>query len=355
MLYNNTEIFNNYFKINNKIIASIKIENLIKIPLEIPHEQRLKINSTVSEIVCYQDIYFKKHNKFNFQGTINIHCCKEKNKNFLIDGQHRYFSIKELVEKHKYKNQLIIMEILIVDTLEELRNNYNIINKNTQLPKFPKDLDKAVTEKVCDYFFENYKDFWSISTRPTRPNLNYTHFQEAVGYLNKELNKQFNTELSYEQLKKFIIDINNDLSHKDLLKYENLIKLKTKDKIIEKCTKADFYLGIYTHKSVDYGYGWVNEILSVFKKTYKKNSIPPVIKNEVWTTYIGNKAEAFCTCCNKNKIKMTSFHCGHILAEINGGLIELNNLRPICKSCNSSMGTQNMKDYMKKYFIHNKL
>ena len=44
-----------------------------------------------------------------------------------------------------------------------------------------------------------------------------------------------------------------------------------------------------------------------------------------------------------------SFHCGHIIAESKGGELSVNNLKPICQSCNSSMGTQNMDEYIKKY------
>ena len=44
-----------------------------------------------------------------------------------------------------------------------------------------------------------------------------------------------------------------------------------------------------------------------------------------------------------------SFHCGHIIAESKGGELSVNNLKPICQSCNSSMGTQNMDEYIEKY------
>ena len=54
-------------------------------------------------------------------------------------------------------------------------------------------------------------------------------------------------------------------------------------------------------------------------------------------------------CCQVTDITQMSFNCGHIIAEYNGGETIVSNLKPICQSCNSSMGTQNMTDYMKKY------
>ena len=44
-----------------------------------------------------------------------------------------------------------------------------------------------------------------------------------------------------------------------------------------------------------------------------------------------------------------SFNCGHIIVEANDGELIIFNLKPICQNCNSSMGTQNMDDFMKGF------
>ena len=83
-------------------------------------------------------------------------------------------------------------------------------------------------------------------------------------------------------------------------------------------------------------------------KKYKKKSIPATVKRLVWNTYIGeNIGKTKCLCCNVTDITQMSFHCGHVLAEANGGLTIVNNLRPICQNCNSSMRTTNMDDFKK--------
>ena len=149
MISINKSILGNYFILNNKIIGTINIKRLIKQDIEIPNEQRLKLKEKIKEIVKYQDNYFSKYKYLNFQGAINIHCCKETNKNYLVDGQHRYFAIKKLAENENYKNEKILIEIVIIKNLEELRENFEIINKNTKMPKFPKNLNKSVIEKTC--------------------------------------------------------------------------------------------------------------------------------------------------------------------------------------------------------------
>jgi hypothetical protein len=84
--------------------------------------------------------------------------------------------------------------------------------------------------------------------------------------------------------------------------------------------------------------------------TYIKKNIPKKIKELVWDKYIGEKyGTGICLCCNETLIKQMSFHCGHVKSEKNGGDSTLENLRPICASCNLSMGTRNMNEFMETY------
>jgi len=83
---------------------------------------------------------------------------------------------------------------------------------------------------------------------------------------------------------------------------------------------------------------------------YKKKTIPLSLKRVVWDYWIGEDiGRTKCLCCNVTQISQMSFHCGHVVAEINGGSLEPQNLKPICHSCNSSMGTTNMNEFIKKY------
>ena len=83
---------------------------------------------------------------------------------------------------------------------------------------------------------------------------------------------------------------------------------------------------------------------------YRKAHIPHALRRTVWNTYIGEdigSTECYVGC--KTKISQMTFECGHIEAESKGGLTNLENLRPICSSCNKSMGTRNMHDFMKTF------
>jgi hypothetical protein len=83
----------------------------------------------------------------------------------------------------------------------------------------------------------------------------------------------------------------------------------------------------------------------------KKVRIPKAIKTMVWNLYIGSSiAESTCICCKQERITNMEFQCGHVIAEAKGGTQQLSNLRPICVPCNTSMGTQDMNEFIKQYF-----
>ena len=92
------------------------------------------------------------------------------------------------------------------------------------------------------------------------------------------------------------------------------------------------------------------EILTDKSPTKKtKAKIPLPVKNTLWAKYFGENINGICQCCKTTPIHLTNFDCGHIISEKNGGLVHLDNLRPICRTCNSSMSIQNMDEYMRKY------
>lgn len=85
----------------------------------------------------------------------------------------------------------------------------------------------------------------------------------------------------------------------------------------------------------------------------KKQSIPKNVRTIIWNHYIGEDIiKHKCVCCKKVTITNTGFEVGHVLSEANGGTHEINNLRPICFSCNHSMGTENMIDFVVKYGLY---
>jgi hypothetical protein len=83
----------------------------------------------------------------------------------------------------------------------------------------------------------------------------------------------------------------------------------------------------------------------------KKIVIPKKIREACWIKYVGNTITGDCYSC-KCAIQYTDFSAGHIQSEYDGGKITINNIRPICKRCNSSCGVLNL-DIFKRSLCDN--
>jgi hypothetical protein len=80
----------------------------------------------------------------------------------------------------------------------------------------------------------------------------------------------------------------------------------------------------------------------------RKAAIPASLRISVWNSNVGSdvmiaKCYVGCGCA----ISFQNFECGHIKASASGGSDDLENLKPICSTCNKSMGTKNMLDFIK--------
>lgn len=78
----------------------------------------------------------------------------------------------------------------------------------------------------------------------------------------------------------------------------------------------------------------------------ERKHIPKTLKELVWKTYIGaDHGKSWCLICTNKEITAFDFECAHVKADVHGGQPILENLRPTCRSCNSSMGSINMKEF----------
>jgi hypothetical protein len=83
----------------------------------------------------------------------------------------------------------------------------------------------------------------------------------------------------------------------------------------------------------------------------KKRHIPKAIKQQVWENHFGtNQTKGPCPCCQIAIVSCFRFDAGHIVSEANGGSTMVSNLLPICSSCNNSMGTMNMNEYVAQFY-----
>ena len=84
-----------------------------------------------------------------------------------------------------------------------------------------------------------------------------------------------------------------------------------------------------------------------------RKQIPKHIRTLVWNKYVGEDVvHTKCFCCDVTSIRITCFDCGHVKSVAHGGQDTIENLRPVCSQCNLSMGTRDMREFMKTHGLN---
>lgn len=375
--------FRSKFSVNNTVYGKMYIEDLLKLSIEIPKIQRIDDTTRIKEIADYQKNFHIRNSFFNMAGVITLGVSNDSPSIYLMDGQHRYNAIK-LLESEGYNLQNeVVLNVIKTKTYKELDEYFKVINKSMPAPELPEHIDKEVYKNVFRHYEHTYGSFFSNSKRPRRPNINRTQFKEALGLLVEKLNVKTDTELI------MIIDDQNKIYQGQSPQDFPIKGSAANYKILETVKKkGGLYLGMYPYNASgeENIYEWVNHILirvlgitiepphlsedvvknikvnspklknnkSPRNKKRKKKSIPKSKKNIVWNKYIGKEhGVALCFCCRNKEIEKDDFQAGHILAEANGGTIDIDNLVPICSQCNQGMGTMHMREYIEKFHSEN--
>jgi 5-methylcytosine-specific restriction endonuclease McrA len=86
-------------------------------------------------------------------------------------------------------------------------------------------------------------------------------------------------------------------------------------------------------------------VYNYFYPPLKRKAIPKKIKNSVWEKYHGTSFIGQCYACGK-PIDKLNYHNAHVVPHIQGGLVNIDNLRTTCAHCNLQCGKQNLYHYI---------
>lgn len=155
---------------------------------------------------------------------------------------------------------------------------------------------------------------------------------------NKIFNK-INNDKKQDQINNKKVDkINNNQVDQDVLdkiyleEYRKIIR----EKIYENLINKD-----------------IEQITEIAEKNnipkYKKVKISNIFKRQCWNHWIGEDiGKIICPVCKLTYITQLNFSCAHIKSESKGGKLELDNVRPVCCGCNSSVYTNDLTNFIQK-------
>lgn len=228
---------------------------------------------------------------------INVYYLTSNTKKYKVKNKQHHIIMKNSAQKVYYCENCKYHTKTISDFKRHLTSNIHIENKEKH--KKPVEIEKIIIYSCteCDKIYKS------------RNSLKY----------HNEIHEKKKCEDLMKQLK----EINEKLQK---LKEDNekIQKLKEKNEKLQNTIK----------------------LIKSMKNVNKKKVISHALKTKVWYTWIGkNIGATSCSCCEINEITQMNFNCGYIQAESKGGSRLVENLKPVCKSCKLSMGTQNMWDF----------
>jgi uncharacterized coiled-coil protein SlyX len=307
----------------------------------------MTILTIIKMIYCCEKCDTEFPKKYNYDKHMNrkTPCVKEEKEQFDINkrtckycieiySSFKYLKIhllsckkkppdEQLIEIHQHKFDEIITQLN-----EKLNNQNNEINNlknkllhnDVKIHKQTNEL-KELKGKLSNNTGKIDKQNGKLKDLKNTLSKNNISTLEAV----KKIDKQTDD----------LEDMKNKLSDTDMSTQEAVIKIDKQNEEIQ-----DMKNKISNKQTV----------IKCVEIKPKKKAIPKTLKNKVWNKYIGIEiGQTKCLCCKLTDISQLNFHCGHIISEKDGGELTMENLKPICGSCNLSMATMNMDEFMKKY------
>ena len=311
---------------------TVNVSNLVVMNIHKPDYQRDKLEEHVEEIYEFQLSHYKKYGTYLYFGCITIAICNGEK--YLLDGQHRLFSMEKIYNMNEFNDFKVDIEIIECQSMEEMQELFTIINKNIPVKDFLKNFKKEIAVQLRDYLKMNYSNYISTSQTPRIPNINLENFLDEF---QKKYEKRLNT---FKTDTEFI-----EWFERENFDHGVYLRTRKDEKIESAITKIDSIEGrLRSSKKFYLGTYFLRNITSNVSNSLKKK-----LWNQ-WKLSINNTDEFVpCPCCESELITGYDFHAGHKISFKNGGATSLDNLIPLCAGCNLSMGTMNYEEYKENF------
>lgn len=316
-----------------------------------PDFQRLLDQNRVEKML---KIFLENLREYQHLHTVEeITIAKSSSTTWVIDGQHRLECFRQLYENY-YIDVSMVVRCMKVEDIEGAEYWFSIVNKAHPMPHLPKGMmSYADTNKLYEAFCKAFpcKGIFNNNPRAHIPKMYKNHFITKISYYIKthpttaeefiEKVRAFNDEVS-KKVK--VGNINYFQKYNIGTEWKESTFRARFNACIDVC--GGFCLGLFNK------HDWV-EILDKYDggticHKPKKTAIPQALKKQLWIRIFGKEFIGKCTVC-ECVLDTWSFEAGHITAESNGGETCIDNLMPICPSCNKSQGTKDMFEFKKMF------
>lgn len=342
---------------NKRSVVSLKTLSYILSNFQIPKLQRNLDEEHVASMIKDQEEEYKKHGCFSMLQSMTVASLKHGGNTslFLLDGQHRVKAYSILKEKYPIYDIIIPVVEYSLDSQQELNEYYNRINKNMPIHPFETESAWADCGKLyLEHFEKKFGSYLKKSDKCHSPHISINKLKSGLhgrgitnklNLLNKSVQDFWEKTLEVnEYIKKYR---NCHMLNAVMKKHINDCEEKAKKNKCDIC-----YLGVWKNLEwLDIALECLKQDKNVekvkidFENVEKRPFIPFTLREQVWKKYSANISDhGKCYTCNKD-INFTDMECGHIKAHALGGAAILENLMPVCRTCNRDMGIMDLNEY----------
>ncbi|PNH08369.1 hypothetical protein TSOC_005130 [Tetrabaena socialis] len=331
------------------------LRKLVEFNVQVPELQRSVDDERVQTIVEFQRAHREKHGAFLFIGDVALLAAGAQGRYWIVDGQHRLAAARSLV--HELSEQPVSVLIVTVSASLTLKDVFTLVNKSVPVPEWIVQgtisaIHKCAITDVQSILKKRYRPFWSTATNPRRPNVSMSALAAALATGARRCPDAF--PITALELAAFVDHANTRLHELHPATHATLAAL---DKVRQAPTVMPLFL------SNDATFEWVLEWLPSFcikvppqppqqtrsnpqaEEKASRRPLPRASRCAVWNRFFGEWAGVGACYCCRREITQQNYECGHILAACKGGSDAISNLRPICTTCNRSMGSRHMDEF----------
>lgn len=278
---------------DNYYIKSLSFKTFVDFEPEPWTGQRYIDDDRIKELQIEFENNYKKYGYFLVRHPFYV--TKLDSKLYILDGQHRYYALKKIVEKLNVKFNIPV-GVINCDDKKSAEREYLILNNTTpqgliHMSKLERKLNNECVDinddNIIDEAFEIIQiKFKNFNNKKTRPNI-YTYFvKEEIKKHN--LIQIFNIS-SCSELVNYIELLNISYSNKDISYFKNIVTKNEKNKLQELKRLEQFYdqiiknenyhmLGLFKtnnnnkgeSSSENYSHYWMSKLKKIIKKTKHK-------------------------------------------------------------------------------------
>lgn len=302
---------------------------------------------------------WQQYGTLSIQQSISVAVLRCTTTKHLIDGQHRLQAFGQLIRGDL--PQLARIELAVVvyfcENKDEVMFWYSRINHH--LPIHPLELELAWNEKIkplFDFFSKRWRMYLSKSERAMCPNMNLATLKTVLEKRSSLLDHELITP---KTLVEDLVALNEEMKRRSVLYVSGNARLQ---KCVSKNPDDPCFFGYWKN------YEWVDFVLhrriadlrwetldwaaldcSSNAAAPVRRSPPQSIRWIVWskcndrTSVIGK-----CYVCSE-ELTFQNMECGHDIPHHLSGKNDVDNLWPICRTCNRDMGVSRLQDFKKWY------